>query len=185
MFSAQKKKIDSKGFTLIELLIVIVIIGILAGVAISVIDPKKQQDRAHDASIKATINKASLSTEGYVSAYGGAPSPAEFINGLKNYNPTTETCTSSTNNVSCEFTIEGNSLPATCDSSTWYGSGTTQCLYHYERNDPDEVGADTTQFFIYAKSFGLSTSVFKYDNTRGVILACDEAAPTNDTSCTE
>ena len=33
------KKLNQKGFTLIELLIVIVIIGILAGVVLQILDP--------------------------------------------------------------------------------------------------------------------------------------------------
>lgn len=178
-----KVKNNSKGFTLIELLIVIVIIGILSGVAISVIDPKKQQDRARDASIKATMNKAALSTEGYVSAYGEAPHPIQFIDGLKNFSY--EDCTSSSDGVSCNFQVEGNVLPSTCGVDGWSGNGTSQCYYHYVRNDPEETGVDTTRFYLYAKSYGLSTSLFKYDNTRGVILVCDADDPESEDGCVE
>lgn len=181
MIIAALKK--SKGFTLIELLIVIVIIGILAGVAISVIDPKKQQDRAHDASIKATLGKAALSTEGYVSAYGQSPTPEQFIAGLKNY--TNETCSSPTDPLNCNFGIEGNALPATCSNDGWSGTGSTQCTFHYERQDPSAVGADPTQFSIYAKSFGLLESIFKYDNTRGVILVCPSESLADPDTCIE
>ena len=48
------------GFTLIELLIVIVIIGILAGVVLSVINPAKQQRKAKEASLRSTVEKACL-----------------------------------------------------------------------------------------------------------------------------
>jgi len=174
----------SKGFTLIELLIVIVIIGILAGIAISVIDPKKQQDRARDASIKATLGKAALSTEGYVSAYGQAPTPQQFIAGLKNIK--TETCSSPTDPLNCDFNVEGNTLPSTCGTDGWSGTGTTDCTFHYERNDPTVVGSDATQFILYAKSFGLTDTVFKYDNTRGVILVCPaDTAVSDPSSCIE
>ncbi len=62
---AQPKKIYSllksnSGFTLIELLIVIVIIGILAGVVLSVINPAKQQRKAKEASMRATVEKVCL-----------------------------------------------------------------------------------------------------------------------------
>jgi prepilin-type N-terminal cleavage/methylation domain-containing protein len=174
-------KSNQRGFTLIELLIVIVIIGILAGVAISVIDPRKQQDRAKDASVKATLGKVALSTEGYVSAYGQAPSPAEFIAGLKNVK--SETCTTATDNVTCTFEIEGNGLPLNC-SDGWSGDGSSACLFRYERNDPTDGSSDSTQFFLYAKSHGLVSKVFKYDNTRGLILICPSEGALDSANCT-
>ena len=67
-----------QGFTLIELLIVIVIIGILAGVLIAVIDPQAQQNRARDATVQATINKMALAVGGFRSAYGRSPDGYEF-----------------------------------------------------------------------------------------------------------
>lgn len=47
----------NKAFTLIELLIVIVIIGILAGVVLAVLNPAKQQRRAREAVFQANVNK--------------------------------------------------------------------------------------------------------------------------------
>ncbi|MFA6981676.1 MAG: prepilin-type N-terminal cleavage/methylation domain-containing protein [Patescibacteria group bacterium] len=53
-------KKDERGFTLIELLIVIVIIGILAGVLITVLDPAAQQRKASEASLRANVEKGCL-----------------------------------------------------------------------------------------------------------------------------
>ena len=55
MFSRNKK-----GFTLIELLIVIVIIGILAGVVLSVLNPAKAQRKSAESVLKATTEKLCL-----------------------------------------------------------------------------------------------------------------------------
>jgi prepilin-type N-terminal cleavage/methylation domain-containing protein len=49
-----------KGFTLIELLIVIVIIGILAGVVLTVINPAQQRDKANIAVARANLDKVCL-----------------------------------------------------------------------------------------------------------------------------
>ena len=44
-----------RGFTLIELLIVIAILGILAAAVLVAVNPKKRQDQAKDANIKADV----------------------------------------------------------------------------------------------------------------------------------
>jgi prepilin-type N-terminal cleavage/methylation domain-containing protein len=49
-----------KGFTLIELLIVIVIIGILAGVVMSLINPQQQMRRARQTVFRVSAEKANL-----------------------------------------------------------------------------------------------------------------------------
>ena len=86
MKKVTKKKglLAHKGFTLIELLIVIVIIGILAGILIAVIDPRTQQNRARDANVRSAINKLALHVGSYVSAYGVIPDDIEFQSGLQN-----------------------------------------------------------------------------------------------------
>lgn len=164
-----------KGFTLIELLIVIVIIGILAGVLISVIDPVSQQNRARDAGIEAAINKVVLATEGYISAYGNVPTEVQFIAQFKNGSVTARgtSCDQTSGDPDCEFSVVGNALPVTC-SSTWAGSGTSQCYFKYTATDA------TSSFIIYAKSAGLEDVVFKFENTganSGVIQQCPASDP--------
>lgn len=161
---------SSKGFTLIELLIVIVIIGILAGVLISVIDPTAQQNRARDANVKAAINKVALATQGYISAYGSAPTEVMFLGSLDNAFDSGDsnapihvgsyTC-GNASGYSCLFSIQGNGLPTTCRPNLWQGIGNSQCFYRYQVANPATAPSD---FTIYAKSFGLINTMFRYQN---------------------
>ena len=57
----------SNAFTLIELLIVIVIIGILAGVVLAVINPAQQIRRSNQSSARGVVAKACMA---YQSCYG-------------------------------------------------------------------------------------------------------------------
>jgi len=166
-----------KGFTLIELLIVIVIIGILAGVLIAIINPGAQQNRAKDAGIKAAMNKVVLATEGYISSYGISPNDAQFIGSLQNV--LGSTCAAGGVDVNCLFTVTGNSLPSTCDASGWTGSGASAsaCSYNYVGT---VAGATQTNFTLYAKSFGITDTVFTYKNFgtgAGQIQHCTGANP--------
>ena len=62
-----------KGFTIIELLIVISIIGILAGVIMTVINPETQRDRARDAVKMETLRKLVQPLESYTATQNCAP----------------------------------------------------------------------------------------------------------------
>lgn len=161
---------SSKGFTLIELLIVIVIIGILAGVLIAVIDPTKQQNRARDAGVQATINKAALAAEGFRSAYGRAPEGDEFINSLQNAGPRGG-ADCNAGSTTCLFDVTGNILSVNCDGGRYQGqdSDTNQCYFRYE-----QVSVD--QFRLYGRSFGISGTTFMYDNQAGEITECGPGA---------
>lgn len=177
------RRYSQKGFTLIELLIVIVIIGILAGVLIAVINPAQQQNRARDAGVKATLNKVALATEGYVSAYGSVPDEIQFMANLSNATPNGTTCTTAAT-ADCMFNVTGNALASGtltagfgCGAgvSAWTGLGTSgPCFYRY-------FAASTTgaTFTLYARSFGIINTVFSYTNTgtaAGQIQHCDATA---------
>lgn len=166
-------KNNSKGFTLIELLIVIVIIGILAGVLIAVINPAAQSNKARDAGVQASINKVALATEGFISAYGRAPNGAEFLGGLQNAASSGVVgggCTAADEH--CLFSVTGNPLPGTattgCPTASWTGNGAGQCYFRYERIG----GAAGTAFQVYGKSFGIANTVFRYLNTDAQMKSC-------------
>lgn len=171
---------QNDGFTLIELLIVVVIIGLLAGVLISIIDPTGAQNRAKDATVMSTINKLALSAEGFVSAYGTAPSATEFEGGVKDGSITAQACDDATDTDTCMFSITGNSLPDDCGVNGWSGhvdTGGAQCYYMYER-----TGSTSGQFTIVGKAFGREGKVFKYDNSVGAMEVCDA---TSINTCTQ
>lgn len=153
-----------KGFTLIELLIVIVIIGILAGVLIAVIDPEGSQNKARDAGIKATMNKTALVAEGFISAYNRTPYGDEFFESLAT-SATAVNC--SANAKTCTFTISGNPLPDMCGADNYTSingkNSTSPCYYYYDGT------SGTHSFTISAASYGLKDTNFVYDNSTGVI----------------
>jgi prepilin-type N-terminal cleavage/methylation domain-containing protein len=60
MSKLKRIRYAASGFTLIELLIVIVIIGILAGVVLAVINPAQQQLKSRQAVLKANTDKGCL-----------------------------------------------------------------------------------------------------------------------------
>jgi prepilin-type N-terminal cleavage/methylation domain-containing protein len=175
-----KRGVDSGGFTLIELLIVIVIIGILAGVLIAVIDPGAQQNRARDANVISTMNKVVLATQGFVSAYGRVPDGEEFLANLSATAATAATpgtdCVATGTN--CLFEVTGNALPvdsggtAACDASGYTGADEDQCYFYYTT-----TSLTGTDFVLYGKSFGLADTVFAYDTTLGELYDCSTDSP--------
>lgn len=187
MLKSQK----SKGFTLIELLIVIVIIGILAGVLIAVIDPTTQQNRARDANVRATMNKIALATNGYISAYGRIPSELEFGGGLNGFVAVPAADCDVDTNADCEFSILNAPLPVggttACDGATgggpWSGIGGDQCTFLYCGEDGDSYSANpcvidkvgpppTLGYRLFSRAFG-SNNIFMYRSSTSTMYLCD------------
>lgn len=170
--SLEFKKVKHSGFTLIELLIVIVILAVLASVLISIINPKKQQNTANDATIKSTIVKVALSTEGFVSSYSRTPNDEEFLSSLEaTVTGMNNTCGgTATPDKECLFSVSSINLPNTCNADGWTGLATSTgpCFFRYYAG-PDIPGNSTgaNHFRIYAKSFGFPDSIFVYDNDSG------------------
>jgi len=158
---------NQKGFTLIELLIVIVIIGILAGVLIAIIDPAAQQSRARDAGVQATINKVVLATQGFVSAYGRLPEGDEFLANIENETPLGLTCAAGAEE--CTFSVTGNILiTAACLANNYSGAGAADCYYRYE-----VTPAGGNNFRVIARSHGVADKLFVFDNSVGEMQMCD------------
>jgi len=66
------------GFTLIELLVVISVLIILVGVTLSIINPKKQRQKAEDGIRQANLEKLATAIESYSNANGLYPTAAEM-----------------------------------------------------------------------------------------------------------
>jgi prepilin-type N-terminal cleavage/methylation domain-containing protein len=156
---------SQSGFTLVELLIVIVIIGILAGVVIGVLNPIQQQNRARDGASRAQIDKMALSAKSlYVSSprtTQRAPTLSEYIGGLSSTTNSTCASTSTSATESCTFEITGQPLAAastsSCSATTLYNgnTGNAQCKYiYYRETDLFRIAArgqaNPVQLFVYS-----------------------------------
>jgi len=112
------KRNSASGFTLIELLIVIVIIGILAGVIIAVINPAQLQLKAKQAVLRANVEKGCLAlnacgststvaadcnstTKVGLNAINGTPAGSTYA--LTAADPITYTGTLDTCNYTCSY----------------------------------------------------------------------------------
>ncbi len=157
-----------RGFTLIELLIVIVIIGILSGLLIGLINPARQQARSRNATIQSAISKVAYGVNAARSATGSLPTAATLDDELENIEVHDAYCTGST----CNFTIPGIRLPATCDNSgatsAAYGTGTDDCEFRYVA----DTAPNSNVFTVIAKRWPLSSDeaahAYYYHSTQGL-----------------
>ena len=72
-------KIIKNGFTLIELLIVVSIIGLLAGITITVINPNRQRNIAQESVNKQTMNKLAQGIEASYIATNSVQYPEQLF----------------------------------------------------------------------------------------------------------
>jgi prepilin-type N-terminal cleavage/methylation domain-containing protein len=109
----QQVKKNNQGFTLIELLIVIIIIGILSGVLIAVINPFRQQSRAKNATIRASINKIAFGINTARAGMGRLPAETELTTELENLTLGPD-CEDGDDVLDCTFELSGTNMPLTC-----------------------------------------------------------------------
>lgn len=128
---SSSKLVGKFGFTLIELLIAIVIIGILAAVLISVINPLAMRQRAQDGTIVANANKIVSVINAYHSATGVYPSCEDLLESGELSNVAAADCT--TRNT---FSITGVTFPQMCGTETGhttaYAVSAPLCGFYYE-----------------------------------------------------
>lgn len=77
----------NSGFTLVEILVTIGLIGILAGVTFSLVNPKKHQDDAEDGVRQASLGRLVLGLEAYLGANGTYPLESELTDADNNGKP--------------------------------------------------------------------------------------------------
>ena len=168
-------KFSDKGFTLVELLIVIVIIGILAGVVIGVLNPIQQQNRARDGTLRSSISKAALAGKSlFVSSprnANRAPTYQEFAGGIGTLDVANSDCDDNTGGPgvtgSCLFRVTALDNPANCGATGYneVAAPGAQCSFVYYKSP--------TLFRIGARGFASPERLFIYsfeEQTTGAIL---------------
>ncbi len=166
----------NSGFTLIELLIVIVIIGILAGVLIAVINPFRQQNRARNASIEGAITKLAFAVNTARAGLGTLPDETQLTTELENITPSGTTC-NTTNSLDCIFALSGTVLPMTCSASGEPSTnGTTRCLFRLVSTGLSLISG---KFRIIAQRYNLnpdaSNTAYVFDSSTG-LWSCTSGA---------
>ena len=139
-----------RGFTLVELLIAISLIGILTGVTLSIINPKKQRNVAEDAVRQSNLEKYALGIESYANANGSYP--ADIVD------------TTPVDNKPDDAEV------ATFISKIPKDEPTTGVIYPYA------VAADKASFGVYVVKASDATQCYKYLSIWGKIKECTPLA---------
>ncbi len=138
---------NKKGFTIVELLIVVTIIGVLAGVTISVINVNQKMNNAKDGVIRSNLEKLVQSIEAYCAGENYCPAPAEIND------------------------------PASTLMKVYVLTWPTDATYNYKNNGTAPLFANATTFELYVPllSDTTSTKYLKYNSTWGSIKTCTDA----------
>ena len=133
-----------KGFTLIELLIVIVIIGILAGVVLSVLNPAQAQRKASESVLKANTEKLCLalfSCAATTSDARNCDADAASIGATAPTAPTSAAYTVSTAaSATAAVTVTGTLLAGVGSTS----SCVFTCVYNFSTGAPTNLAESGT-----------------------------------------
>jgi len=149
MIKSNKKFGRQNGFTLVELLVVISVLMILAGVTISVLNPKKQRQRAEDGVRMSNLGKLALGIESYANANSKYPTVADMIP-LADNKPT-----------GVEAAVFISKIPN--------NEPTSPLTYSYE------VTADQLTFGVSVPKASDAAGCFKYHSSWGKIKECSLA----------
>jgi len=137
-----------RGFTLIELLVVISLIGILAGVTISILNPVKQRKIAEDGVRQSNLEKYALGIEAYANADGSYPV--------------------------APIAVDAQNVPTDVEVKTFISKvpnnePTNPLTYSYE------VSADHLTFGVSVPKASDTAGCFKYHSSWGKIKECSLA----------
>lgn len=186
-----KKYNNFSGFTLVELLIVIVIIGILAGVLVVLIDPTRAQNKSRDAVTVATINKIAMGLNSYKST--DSKLPYEALLGstvvMQNLDLSSGTTEATTTVLDTPLRVRGVTLPTKCAATGGLtyaaatAAGSAECPFGVVSTGTLDAG----KFRIFAMSHTDNTLWYVFDSSDGLYL-CTSANATSaaaiTTNCT-
>lgn len=168
-----KNKNNKKGFTLIELLIVVSVIGVLAGVTVSIINPTRTKNTAEDAVRQSNIERLVQGIEAYYAAEGSYPSDTDSDGNPLNTGSGNE-------NV---LSVYLNQWPT---SSNYFYNGT----FTYENGDPVaclsvSMATNSSSYFKYLSKFPVPKMFPQYKSCWGVVMhdCSTSCAQYNATNC--
>jgi general secretion pathway protein G len=116
---ARKAREDESGFTLIELLIVIVILGILAGIVVFAVGGIT--DRGQTSACQTTVKTVDTAVEAYYAQNGSYPATvAQLVPGFLHDDPTAA-------NYNANYSIAYSGATTHTASGTLTGSSTNDC----------------------------------------------------------
>lgn len=135
-----------KAFTLIELLLVVSIVGVLSGLVLTVINPKKQAARAADSVSRNNLEKMVQAVEAYCEAEGVCPTATGALPDF-------------TNPASTFRSVYVKIFPEDDVSTSW--------------DERINYGVSGTSFSLCVqKPSDYATKQFKYDSVSGSIREC-------------
>jgi prepilin-type N-terminal cleavage/methylation domain-containing protein len=156
-------RVSSEGFTLIELLLVVAIIGIMATVLMTVIDPIDKIRLTNDTGVISTISQLGRASDAYGAGHSNSYVGGTFANAVDDLNTAGEIkYTSTTLKAPAGYAFNYLTTPAGCSTAA---SSCTGYVYYVELFSKKYKAANAHYYYIYATGKGCFSTTAPPDGT--------------------